>query len=42
MTSNLLITDNQHPIMNKRYFGDNPKILREMDDERVHLICTKS
>ena len=26
--------------MNKLYFGDNLEILREMDDERVHLICT--
>ena len=26
--------------MNKLYFGDNLQILREMDDERVHLICT--
>ncbi len=24
--------------MNKHYFGDNLQILREMDDERVHLI----
>jgi len=26
--------------MNKLYFGDNLEILREMDDARVHLICT--
>ena len=26
--------------MNKLYFGDNLEILREMPDERVHLICT--
>lgn len=26
--------------MNKLYFGDNLEILREMDDERVDLICT--
>ena len=26
--------------MNKLYFGDNLEILREMNDERVHLICT--
>ena len=26
--------------MNRLYFGDNLEILREMDDERVHLICT--
>lgn len=26
--------------MNKLYFGDNLKILREMDDARVDLICT--
>ena len=26
--------------MNKLYFGDNLEILREMEDERVHLICT--
>ena len=26
--------------MNKLYFGDNLEILREMDAERVHLICT--
>ena len=26
--------------MNKLYFGDNLEILREMDDQRVHLICT--
>ena len=26
--------------MNKLYFGDNLEILRELDDERVHLICT--
>ena len=26
--------------MNKLYFGDNLEILREMDDKRVHLICT--
>ena len=26
--------------MNKLYFGDNLEILRGMDDERVHLICT--
>lgn len=26
--------------MNKLYFGDNLEILREMDDERIHLICT--
>ena len=26
--------------MNKLYFGDNLEILREMDDERVQLICT--
>ena len=26
--------------MNKGYFNNNPKILREMDDARVHLICT--
>ena len=26
--------------MNKLYFGDNLEILREMDDERVCLICT--
>ena len=26
--------------MNKLYFGDNLQILREMDAERVHLICT--
>ena len=25
--------------MNKLYFRDNLEILREMDDERVHLIC---
>ncbi len=25
---------------NKLYFGDNLEILREMDEERVHLICT--
>ena len=26
--------------MNKLYFGDNLEILREIPDERVHLICT--
>jgi site-specific DNA-methyltransferase (adenine-specific) len=26
--------------MNKFYFRDNLEILREMPDERVHLICT--
>ena len=26
--------------MNRLYFGDNLEILREMDDARVHLICT--
>jgi len=26
--------------MNKLYFGDNLEILREMNDARVHLICT--
>ena len=26
--------------MNKLYFGDNLEILREMEDERVHLITT--
>lgn len=26
--------------MNKLYFGDNLEILREMDEERVDLICT--
>ena len=26
--------------MNKLYFGDNLEVLREMDDERVNLICT--
>ena len=26
--------------MNKLYFGDTLEILREMDDERIHLICT--
>ena len=26
--------------MNKLYFGDNLEILRELDDARVHLICT--
>ena len=26
--------------MNKLYFGDNLEILREMDDQRVDLICT--
>ena len=26
--------------MNKLYFGDNLEILRELDDERVQLICT--
>ncbi len=26
--------------MNKLYFGDNLEILREIDDARVHLICT--
>ena len=26
--------------MNKLYFGDNLEILREMDDERIDLICT--
>ncbi len=26
--------------MNKLYFGDNLEILREMEDTRVHLICT--
>ena len=26
--------------MNKFYFGDNLEILREMDAERVRLICT--
>ena len=26
--------------MNKLYFGDNLEILREMDNERVYLICT--
>ena len=26
--------------MNKLYFGDNLEILREMPDERIHLICT--
>ena len=26
--------------MNKLYFRDNLEILREVDDERVHLICT--
>ena len=26
--------------MNKLYFGDNLEILREIDDERVNLICT--
>ena len=26
--------------MNKLYFGDNLEILREMDDEQIHLICT--
>ena len=26
--------------MNKLYFGDNLEILREIDDESVHLICT--
>ena len=25
--------------MNKLYFGDNLEILREIPDERVHLIC---
>ena len=25
--------------MNKLYFGDNLEILRELDDERVSLIC---
>ena len=28
--------------MGKLYFGDNLEILREMDDERVDLICTDS
>ena len=26
--------------MNKLYFGDNLEILRELDAQRVHLICT--
>lgn len=26
--------------MNKLYFGSNLEILREIGDERVHLICT--
>ncbi|MXV72927.1 site-specific DNA-methyltransferase [Candidatus Poribacteria bacterium] len=26
--------------MNKLYFGDNLEILRELNDQRVHLICT--
>ena len=26
--------------MNKLYFGDNLEILREMDDQRIDLICT--
>lgn len=26
--------------MNKLYFGDNLEILRELNNERVHLICT--
>ena len=38
--SRLLITDNRQLTMNKLYFGDNLEILRELDDERVHLICT--
>jgi len=26
--------------VNKLYFGDNLEILRELNDARVHLICT--
>ena len=32
--------NNRQPTMNKLYFGDNLEILRELDNERVHLICT--
>ena len=34
-----LLPTARRPLMNKCYFGNNLKILREIDDQRVHLIC---